>query len=115
MMISPGELQELLLYLPEGSPEILRSGRFEMMLGPAHEHSVTAPNGDEFSSGSACVDGDRIQFLDETPAGGACSGFGEGVYRWEVVADRVIFDKVSDTCIWREVLTVGQAWMKVPS
>ena len=106
MTINPNELP----------PELanLQAGRFDMTFGPGHEHSVTPPNGNEFSYGPVCIDGDHIQFS-EPPVGGVCTGSGQSVYSWEVVNDRLILETVEDECVFREVFLVAQAWREVPS
>jgi hypothetical protein len=97
-------------------PELanLQAGRFDMTFGPGHEHSVTAPNGNEFSYGPVCIDGDHIQFS-EPPVGGVCTGSGKSVYSWEVFDDRLILEKVEDECVFRDVFLVAQAWLEAPA
>jgi hypothetical protein len=76
--------------------------------------SVTPPNGDEFSYGPVCIDGDHIQFS-EPPVGGVCTGSGKSVYSWEVVNDGLILQTIEDECVFREVFLVAQGWRKVPA
>lgn len=99
-------------------PELanLQAGRYDMTFGPGHEHSVTPPNGNEFSYGPVCIDGDHIQFS-EPPVGGVCTGSGKSVYSWEVVNvnHRLILETIEDECVFREVFLVAQAWREVPA